>query len=400
MVTAATQSPPNTGNKGAKNDRPMPTVPFIRASALHREGAFFDNGASTLLTASQIDYGVIEVPAYGYVRNIVILVEATGGANGLATVAAAEDAPFSVLQNIQLNEPNGAQLQQYATGYELYLANKYGGYRGPGLSNDPRGSVNYSPVATTGNFSFVLRIPVEMNLRDGLGSLPNQAANATFRVRLTLGSTTDVYATAPDTKPAVRIRMFTETWDQPEISSGGLSNEVIPPAMNTTQFWTRQVYNVSTGSATVRLTRVGNYIRNMIFILRSGSAPSQRSNAQSLWVSSGSNINLLLDSRPIDIINDSLWKQQMWERSGGYGGFLALSTAANANETPYGQDNGVRCYDFAHEFDGNYGRENRDLWLPTLGSTRLELQCTFGTLTSGTLTVLTNDVATAGNVFF
>lgn len=100
MVTAATQSPPNTGNKGAKNDRPMPTVPFIRASALHREGAFFDNGASTLLTASQIDYGVIEVPAYGYVRNIVILVEATGGANGLATVAAAEDAPFSVLQNI------------------------------------------------------------------------------------------------------------------------------------------------------------------------------------------------------------------------------------------------------------------------------------------------------------
>jgi hypothetical protein len=41
--------------------------------------------------------------------------------------------------------------------------------------------------------------------------------------------------------------------------------------------------------------------------------------------------------------------------------------------------------------------ENRDLWLPTLGSTRLELQGSFGG--AGVLTVLTNDVAIAGSVF-
>lgn len=393
MPSAATQSPP--ADKGAKNDkRPMASVPFIRASALHREAAFFDQ--STLLSANQVDFGVIEVPAYGYIRNIVILVEATGGAAGLATVAKAEDAPFTVLQNIQLNEPNGAQLQQFTDGYELYLANKWGGYNSGSFANDPRASPLFTEVTTAGNFAFMLRVPVELNQRDGLGSLPNQAANATFRLRLTLGSNTDVFATAPDTKPTVRVRLFAETWDQPEVSSGGLSNETVPPAMNTTQLWSRQVYNVVTGLNTIKLTRVGNYIRNLVFILRSGSAPSRRSNAQTLW---GSQTTVFLDSRPIDIITDSLWRHQMYERSGGYGAYIAATTAVNANELPFGQDNGVRVYDFAHEFDGMYGRENRDLWLPTLGSTRLEIQTTFGTLTSGTLTVMTNDVAIAGNVF-
>ena len=50
-----------------------------------------------------------------------------------------------------------------------------------------------------------------------------------------------------------------------------------------------------------------------------------------------------------------------------------------------------------HEFDGTLGRENRDLWLPTLGSSRLEWQ--FTAANAGTLTVYTNDVAIAGPVF-
>lgn len=392
MVSAATQVP--APSKGARGDKaPMPAVPFIRASALHREAAFFDN--SGLVTANQFDYGVIEVPAYGYLRSVVLLVQATGGAAGLATVAAAEDAPFTALQNITFSEPNGAVISQFDTGWELAMACKYGGYMAPGLSNDPRGGPTFDTVDSDGDFAFLLRIPIELCQRDGLGSLPNQAANATFRVRASRGSSANLYATAPDTLPSLRVRMFIEAWDQPEPSSGGMVNQVSPPAMNTTQFWSRQVYNVSTGAQTVRLTRVGNYIRTLIFVLRSGSAPSQRSNAQTLWPAQ---TTLYLDSRPVDVITDTLWLEQMFER-GGYGGAYAATTGSNANELPFGQDNGVRVYDFCHEFDGQYGRENRDLWLPTLGSTRLELQGTFGSLTSGTLTVLTNDVAIAGNVF-
>ena len=84
----------------------------------------------------------------------------------------------------------------------------------------------------------------------------------------------------------------------------------------------------------------------------------------------------------------------MYERT-GFGG--ALGATVPANDTAQGLDNGVFVYDFCHEFDGSIGRENRDLWLPTLGSTRLEVQGSFAN--AGTLTVLTNDVAIAGSVF-
>jgi hypothetical protein len=88
----------------------------------------------------------------------------------------------------------------------------------------------------------------------------------------------------------------------------------------------------------------------------------------------------------------------MYERS-GFGGRApgGVLTAALANDTAGGLDNGVFLYDFTHEFDGTLGQENRDLWLPTLGSTRLELQGVFAN--AGQLTVLTNDVAIAGPVF-
>lgn len=399
MPGAATQAPGQSSRNAGGG--PRPAVPFIRASAHHEEAPFYDQ--SFVISGSQIDLGVIEVPAYGYVRAIKLYVTATGGA-GAATFF--EDGPFNVLQNVQFNEPNGAQIVQFADGYELMLANKYGGYAGPGMSNDPRGNALYSTNATGGNFSFVLRIPVELDLRSGLGSLPNQAANATFRVRAALAANTTVFSSIPaTTQPTVRIRMVAETWDQPEVASGGISNQVTPPAVNTTQFWSRQVYNLgSGGSQTVRLTRVGNYIRALIFILRSG-AGTPRANAQALWAANNGQVTFYLDSRPTQIIVDDLWRSRMWEASGGYGGSVATDTALgtpatpNAADTAYGQDNGVRVLEFHNEFDGNYGRENRDLWQPTLGSTRLEIQSVFGALTTGTLTVLTNDVAIAGNVF-
>lgn len=403
MPSAATQSPGGAPNRGAA---PRPSVPFVRASAQHVEAPFFDQTLTH--TAAQQDLGVIEVPAYGYVRSIGVYVTVTTAANAAAVTFNA-DAPFNVLQNIQFNEPNGAQIGQWNDGYELYLANKWSGYAGPGLSNDPRANPLYTTlggaVATGGSFAFYLRIPVELDLRSALGSLPNQAANATFRVRLAVAPLATVYGVSPTTGGQVRIRMIAETWDQPEVASGGIVNQTVPPAVNTTQFWSRQVYNLGAGAnQTIRLTRVGNYIRSMVFILRtSGSRAGV--NAGNLWAGSGGNVTFYLDSRPIQVINDDLWRHRMWERSGGYGGSIQATTATgvtatpNAVETAYGQDDGVRVLDFCSDFDGNYGRENRDQWQPTLGSTRLEIQSNFGSLTSGTLTVLTNDVALAGNVF-
>lgn len=366
----------------------VPVVPFIRASAPHREPVLDVQRA--LDAAGSIDLGEFEVPAYGYLRNIVLVVTATGAVDGVF----AEDGPFNVLQNITLSEPNGATIAQFNSGYSLFLANKWGGYKWPGGS-DPR----MSPAFTTdaeGNFTFLLRVPVEISAREALGALPNQNAAAPFKLHLGLisgaAAATGLYS-ALTTLPTVRVRAYLEAWDQPETAVAGQTNQVTPPAMNTTQFWTSQTYNVNAGQQEIRLTRVGNYLRNLVLIYKRGG--TSRANGES---DIPDPTTIYLDTRPLDTIERNNWRHQMFERT-GFGGRAQAGalTAALALDTAGGLDAGVRVYDFMHEFDQGLGRETRDLWLPTLGTSRFEIQGTFGN--DGTLTVLTNDVAIAGSVF-
>lgn len=366
----------------------VPVVPFIRASAEHRE-PIMDVSRALAATGAQ-DLGVFDVPAYGYMRSIVLVVTATGAVGGTL----AEDGPFNILQNVALQEPNGATIAQFDTGYSLYLANKWGGYRDANGA-DPKSSPAYSQDAA-GNFTFLLRIPVEISAREALGALPNQNSAANFKVRLSLGSGAagagNTYS-AITTQPTVRVRAYLEAWDQPEVQVAGQTNQVTPPALNTTQFWSAQTYNVGAGQQQIRLTRVGNYVRNLIFVLRRGG--TSRANGHADMPDPAT---LYLDTRPLDVIERNNWLNQMYERT-GFGGRAAggALTGSVALDAAGGLDAGVFMYDFAHEFDNSLGRETRDLWLPTLGSSRLELQGSFAQ--AGTLTVLTNDVAVAGSVF-
>jgi hypothetical protein len=366
----------------------VPIVPFIRASAEHREPVL---DVSRLLTvAGSQQLGVFDVPAYGYIRNIVLVVTATGAVGGTL----AEDGPWNVLQNVALTEPNGAVIAQFDSGYSLFLANKWGGYRNA-EGADPLASPAYSETAA-GDFTFLLRIPVEISAREALGALPNQNSAASFKVRLDLNTAAagaaNLYS-AITTPPTVRVRAYLEAWDQPETSVAGQTNQVTPPAMNTTQFWSAQTYQVGAGQQQVRLTRVGNYIRNLIFVLR--RTGGTRANGETDMPDP---TTLYLDTRPLDVVERNNWLNQMFERT-GFGGRAAggALTAGLALDTAGGRDAGVFVYDFAHEFDQSLGRETRDLWLPTLGSTRLEVQGSFAN--AGALTVLTNDVAIAGSVF-
>lgn len=390
MPTAATQSPSGNANQrgGNKDQKVQPTVPFIRASALHREPT--GNDITRTLTTSDQDLGVMDIPAYGYVRNLVILVTASGGTGGTPAATLTENGILAALKNIYLTEPNGAVIAQYDTAYELYLANKFGGY-GNVVGSDPKASPVFSDASSSfAGFSFLLRIPVELNCRDGLGALPNQNAAATFKLRMSLAKVADIATgTLPTTLPDVRVRVGLEAWDQPEVAAAGHTNQITPPAMNTTQFWSSQTYTVNSGQNTIRLTRVGNYIRNLIFVMDS----SGRSGGEDVWTAADP-VYFYLDTRPLDIIEPNSWNETMYNRS-GYG--ATVGTENPAQDAPRGLDDGVRVYDFMHEFDGTYGHENRDLWLPTLGSTRLELQ--FNASSAGTLKVLTNDVAIAGSVF-
>ncbi len=373
------------GNGGA--------VPFVRATVEHTEPTGYD--ITTQLGTAAITLPDIVVPAYGFLRAIKIVVTTASGA-GAAVFS--QDAPFNVLQNIILQEPNGAQICNFPSGYDLYLANKFGGYW---HGNDPRISGNQTFNLTGGLFSFVLRIPIEANLRDAVGSLPNQNSGAQFRVKMNLaaaasgaGSGTP-YTTQPATTfPTVRVRAFAEEWDQPEDSTDGRKNQTTPPALNTTQYWSRQDFPVNAGQNQIRLTRVGNLIRNLIFVYRD-AANAQRT----LDASFPDPATLYYDTRPLDIVSRALWIDRIYERY-GYGAQMGNTNSAAgtalALDSGNGREASVFPMDFCHEFGGFVGRELRDLWLPTLSSTRLEIQ---GTFAAGTLTVLTNDVTIADNVW-
>ena len=81
MPTAATVQPTaggtqqGTGARGANGrTNVVPIVPFIRASMEHTEPCGIDVQRQ-LLTSGAQDLGVFDVPAYGYVRNLVLVVQ-------------------------------------------------------------------------------------------------------------------------------------------------------------------------------------------------------------------------------------------------------------------------------------------------------------------------------------
>lgn len=384
MPSAATLSSPQQGQNASPaangKNAPLPVVPFVRASYENRQ----DTGwqvSKTLTAATQPLTPSLSVPAYGYLRALVLTVTATGAGGATSGVLSA-DGPWNVLQDISLTEPNGAPIYQVSSGFSAYLIQKWGAYRGRGV-DDPKDSTYYSADAA-GNFTFSLRIPVEIIPREALGALPNQNDTAQFKFKASLAADSAVYSTLPTTLPTVTVSAYMECWDQPAQDVAGMTNQLVPPAMNTTQFWSESTFNIGSGTQQIKLDRLGNYIRNLIFIVKD-AGNGTRLTGDANWPDP---ITFYLDARPMDDLPKGIWKEQMYKR-----GLLSSSTSGN----PKGPNDGVFVYDFTHDFDGVLGNELRNRWLGTLGSERLEFRGSFAA--ASTVTVLTNDVAIAGSVW-
>lgn len=349
-------------------------VPFTRASYLHTESTQYDV-LVTLGAAAQVA-PLMNIPAYGFLRGVWLIctLAGTGGSPALSG-----DNPFSAITDITLQEPNGSPIYQVQGngGYNTYVVDKYGGYAGTG-QNEPKLLQGYSAAAAASTFA--IYVPLELNVRDALAALPNQNSGAQFQLRIGVNNLAGSFGGTPPTAGTLRIVGYVNEWDQPSASTLGVPNETAPPALNTTQFWSQQSYVHNSGQQTIRLTRVGNYIRNLIFITRTAGGVRTAGNMPPV-------VTLYLDTQPIDIFPLELWAVRMSQRNTYFG----TLDAAGA------QDTGVYVYDFAHDWSGRVGFETRNLWLPTLSTTRLEISGNFQG--AGTLTVLTNDVIISDNVF-
>lgn len=358
MTATALRAQQGGGRRAATGE----VLPFVRGAREFVEGPFFDLTRTPGAAAQAV--GPIDVPARGWMSWLNLLVEGSGGTLGAGALH--EDYPWKLLDQVTLSRPNGDPYVGPMSGFGLYLVNLYGGYW---FDGDPAADPQY--VGTI-NASFLLRIPVEIRHHDAYGALINQDAAAAYKLSFVVPSIGDLFPTAPTTAPTVRIRGWLEGWEQPaptDLFGRPISPQ--PPGTPTAQFWSEQTFNVVAGLNTVRLTRVGNLLRTLVFIYRTGS-PLVRNDANLPQDS----IALTYDAR--SLLDRSLrgWRNTMYVRYG--------------RPAP----TGVVVADWIHDGEGHAGEETGGLYLPTTDATRVELRGTFGA--AGVLTVLTNDVSPAG----
>lgn len=344
----------------AKGKAPVPLKRFTAAAREHVEQVF---DVEAQISAAAKQFPTADVSAFGYLRAILLRVDATGGTGAVAVMQ--PDAPFSVVGSIEIDDTNGQPFYGPVSGYDAYLIAKW---LSPRPSDPKLASNGFSAPTTAGNFSFQLRLPIEITPRDGLGSLSNLNASATYKVKLTMADSSLVYSTVPTTLPTVRFQAFAEEWTEPlSTDLAGNPVEQAPPALGVTQEFSTQDIAVNAGAFNPRLTRMGNTIRAWLFVTRDPAT--------------GARSDLMTDPVTFMLDNKELSTQAK---------FVTAQYMAERYPDDYTRDSGVYLLDFAHDFDGRVGDELRDQWLATTTGTRFELR---GSAWSAcTLHVITNDV--------
>lgn len=305
------------------------------------------------------------VVAYGYLRNIWILVEASGGTLGAGVLSA--DYPFNLLQTVQFTDVNGAPIFNPGGGYETLWSDILFGAAGSSV-NDPR---VYPWHVGTINAVFALRIPVEISHRDGFGSLANQNSAAAYQLNLSGNTSGNAYSTAPTTAPSVRVRAFAECWSIPgAVDVLRRPQAQMPPRLGTAQYTSNFIGDIQSGDNTLRLPRTGNLYRALAFISR--TAAGARSDA-----TFPDPLTYSWDARdiykrmPQSYITAALMREKLPDLSA--------------------RDTGVFAIPFNTSDHNTIGDDAPVFWNPTVQSSRIQIEGP--AVTAGRLRVVTNDVA-------
>ena len=387
-----------TGNK-----QPAVRRPFI-VGTRRVDTATYDN--STVLTAGTQSLPNYVCDADGFMAGLYILVESSITATATGVVNYAEDAPFAILDTVELDDTNSKPIFGPMTGYDMYLVNKLGGYA---HSDDARANAD-TFLLTSGSalaFSFCLRLPVELVHRDAFGSVPNKSSSATYQVKLRLAA----YAAGANFNTVgahsltVRTRIQQFGWMDPQsVDIQGNPVQPTPPANSTTQIWDKQDYQgLAAGSLNQNLQGLDAMIRNLVFVLRDNSASSATAAASATSSATPRHAGDLSwpdpftlkyeTSTPINRLR-KVWIHMMSEDFGYGGARGSLSTEAAS-----GRDLGVFAETFARDFGLKPGAESRFGYLPANAGTTIKISGSIPAA-SGTapyrLTCLANKVAPAG----
>lgn len=345
----------------AKSGTPAPPpVPFVRGS-LPRVMRARQWQQTVTLGADVQPLPTLSVPPHGFARSVLLrltLDQMTAGTYSADGLAAA-------LRSVNFADTGGSDVIVPIGGHDLKMVNKWltaGGFSDPAVIN---------PTATDAFY----RLPLEVSERDGIGSLPNMDASSLYTVDASVGTLTDVFSVNPTVAPVLTVQAYLEAWSPPQPADfGGRAVAPQPPALNTTQYVSKNRYNLpAAGDHNITLERRGNLIRGLLFVFRNEAGA--RDNA-----CVPESFRFRWDGREMFDMDTEVQRFFMRERGG------------------QAVDTGVILIDFTHEFDGRLGAELRDQWLRTLKSSDLSVDLN-GVDAAGQLSVITVDVAPNGNVY-
>lgn len=358
---------------------PAHAIPFAAGSNLYREAPFDTN---TLQLDANSHERVVNVTPGGFLRGITMQVTSTGGVIGTGVLAA--DAPFSILSSCSLEDISGGPILYPMGGFAYAMAQKY---LRP-WDGDPQKRSDFSGTI---NPSFTMRFFCEV--KDTLAAVANTDARAQYRFRYTLApgngaGPNGLTTTAPTTQPTVTVKLYIESWAQPDLQDL-LGNPVqqFPDGLVCSRYIMHEMPPLTSANNVVRETLTGNELRAIMLIVRNGDANKSRVN---LTDANAGAIDFRLDAR-------RLWKMtpsQIVEEMQAF--YLLLGAGVFTRE--------VGVYVIPRFSGGVSGGDptagQGEYWLQTVEQTLLQLEFGGADITSspGSLEIVYDALAIAGEV--
>ncbi|MDE2101934.1 MAG: hypothetical protein KGL39_32105 [Patescibacteria group bacterium] len=354
-------------------------IPFIVGSNCYREAPFstqvFAMGAASQEFINNVTPG-------GFLRGITMQVTSTGGVIGTGVLA--NDIPYSIIQSASLEDISGGPILYPMGAYQYALCQKY---LRP-WDGDPSKRGTFS---ATINPAFTLRFFSEV--KDTLAVLANTDARAQYRFRYTVAAANQagpygLTTTAATTPPTLTIKLYIESWAQPDLQDLlGNSIQQLPDGLTCSRFLMHETPAITAANNVTRETLTGNELRGIILVVRNGDANKTRVD---LTDANAGAIDFRLDSRRLWKMTPSQIIEEMnafyfnlgngtWTREAGVFVIPRFSGAASAGDPTAGQ--------------GEY-------WLQTVEQTLLQLEYGGADITTqpGTLEIIYDALAIAGEL--
>ncbi len=375
MPVPGVQAPP-AGHGGGEQ---AAAIPFLVGSNAYREAPF-------ATTVQQLDANshetVVNITPGGFLRGVTMQVTSTGGVIGAGVLA--NDVPWSILSSVSLEDISGGPILYPMSGFAHMVAQKY---LRP-WEGDPAKRAGFS---ATINPAFTLRFFAEV--KDTLAALANTDARAQYRFRFTLSpgnsaGPTGLTTTAPTTQPTVTVKLYIESWAQPDLQDLlGNPVEQLPDGLICSRFLMHEQPVFNSGNNVVRFTLVGNELRGLILIVRNGDANKTRVD---LTDANAGAIDFRLDARRLWKMNPS----QLIEEMAAF--YMWLGNGVWTREA------GVFVIPrFAGPSDaGDGGAGQGEYWLQTVEQTLMQIELGGADVTTppGSIEVIYDALAIAGQV--